>query len=59
MYPEAKYIDLLQSDVFARELGVSAHTSKEYFNMRTDTLIAWYLPLHRHFVDELWAGRLF
>jgi predicted AAA+ superfamily ATPase len=33
---------------FARDLGVSSHTSKEYFNILTDTLIAWYLPLHRH-----------
>jgi predicted AAA+ superfamily ATPase len=33
---------------FARDPGVSAHTSKEYFNILIDTLIAWYLPLHRH-----------
>lgn len=33
---------------FARELGVSSHTSKEYFNILTDTLVAWYLPLYRH-----------
>jgi predicted AAA+ superfamily ATPase len=33
---------------FARDLGVSAHTSKEYFNILIDTLIAWYLPLYRH-----------
>ena len=32
---------------FARDLGVSAHTSKEYFNILVDTLIAWYLPLYR------------
>lgn len=33
---------------FARDLGVSSHTSKEYFNILVDTLIAWYLPLYRH-----------
>jgi len=33
---------------FARDLGVSSHTSKEYFNILIDTLIAWYLPLYRH-----------
>ncbi|MFW7378408.1 MAG: ATP-binding protein [Oligoflexus sp.] len=32
---------------FARDLGVSAHTAKEYFNILIDTLIAWYLPLYR------------
>lgn len=32
---------------FARDLGVSSHTSKEYFNILIDTLIAWYLPRYR------------
>ncbi len=32
---------------FARDLGVSAHTSREYFNILVDTLVAWYLPLYR------------
>lgn len=32
---------------FGRDLGVSAHTAKEYFNILVDTLIAWYLPLFR------------
>lgn len=33
---------------FARDLGVSSHTSREYFNILVDTLVAWYLPLFRN-----------
>ena len=33
---------------FARDLGVSSHTSREYFNILVDTQVAWYLPLYRH-----------
>lgn len=39
--------EVLNFNSFARDLGVSAHTAKEYFNILTDTLIAWYLPLYR------------
>lgn len=39
--------EVINFNSFARDLGVSAHTSKEYFNILVDTLIAWYLPLYR------------
>ncbi len=38
---------MINFSTFARDLGVSSHTAKEYFNILTDTLVAWYLPRYQ------------
>ena len=32
----------------ARDIGVSSHTAKEYFNLLSDTLLGWFLRPYRH-----------